>query len=121
MTCVAVMVVPVVVPRTRTVWPVVMALAEVEAEVVPFWYVVDGASLTVTAWPAGVVSVKLDVDALLTVPAVPPSAGPDRALDPPPADPEAMGPAPDPEPPGAAADPEPLGVAAGGPLLEPGC
>jgi hypothetical protein len=89
-----------------------MALAVVEAEVVPFWYVVDDASLTVTAWPAGVVSVKLDVDALATVPAVPPSAGPERALDPTPPDPEARGPAP---------DPEPLEAAAGGLLLEPGC
>jgi hypothetical protein len=35
MTCVAVMVVPLVVPRTRTGWPVVMALAELE--LVPFW------------------------------------------------------------------------------------
>jgi hypothetical protein len=46
MTCVAVMVVPLVVPSTRTLWPVVMALAEVE--LVPFWYVVEDASLTVT-------------------------------------------------------------------------
>jgi hypothetical protein len=35
MTCVAVMVVPLVVPSTRTLLPVVMALAEVER--VPFW------------------------------------------------------------------------------------
>jgi hypothetical protein len=34
-TCVAVMVVPLVVPRTRTLSPVVMALAE--AGLVPFW------------------------------------------------------------------------------------
>jgi hypothetical protein len=46
MTCVAVMVVPLVVPSTRTPSPVVMSLAEVDA--VPFWYVVAGASLTVT-------------------------------------------------------------------------
>jgi hypothetical protein len=46
MTCVAVMVVPLVVPRTRTGSPVVTALAEVG--LVPFWYVVVGASLTVT-------------------------------------------------------------------------
>jgi hypothetical protein len=32
-------------------------------------------------------SVKLDVDTLATVPDAPPAAGPDRALDPPPADP----------------------------------
>jgi hypothetical protein len=38
----------------------------------------------VTFWPAGVESVKLDVDTLATVPTVPPAAGPDRALDPPP-------------------------------------
>jgi hypothetical protein len=40
------MVVPLAVPSTRTLLPVVMALAEVE--VVPFWNVVEGASLTVT-------------------------------------------------------------------------
>jgi hypothetical protein len=37
MTCVAVMVVPLVVPRTRTALPVVTALAEVEAELVAYW------------------------------------------------------------------------------------
>jgi hypothetical protein len=42
--------------------------------------------LTVTFWPADVVSVKPDVDRLLTVPDDPPAAGPDRALDPPPPD-----------------------------------
>jgi hypothetical protein len=93
MTCAAVMVVPLVVPSTRTGWPVVTALAEVGA--VPFWYVVVDVSLTVTFWPAAVDSVKLDVDALLTVPDDPPAAGPDRAFDPP---------APDREPLGAAAD-----------------
>jgi hypothetical protein len=46
MTCVAVIVVPLVVPSTRTWSPVVRALAEVE--LVPFWYVVEDASLTVT-------------------------------------------------------------------------
>ncbi|MDQ6876245.1 MAG: hypothetical protein M3082_00820 [Candidatus Dormibacteraeota bacterium] len=46
MTCVAVMVVPLVVPRTRTCSPVVMALAEVEPG--PCWYVVADVSLTVT-------------------------------------------------------------------------
>jgi hypothetical protein len=46
MTCVAVMVVPLVVPSTRTLSPVVIALAEVE--LVPFRYVVEDASLTVT-------------------------------------------------------------------------
>jgi hypothetical protein len=43
----------------------------------------------VTFWPADVVSVKPDVDRLVTVPAAPPAAGPDRALDPPPPDPGA--------------------------------
>jgi hypothetical protein len=46
MTCVAVMVVPLVVPSTRAVSPVVMALAEVE--LAPFWYVVEDAWSTVT-------------------------------------------------------------------------
>jgi hypothetical protein len=46
MTCPAVMVVPLVVPSTRTGVPVVMALAEVG--LVPFWYVVEDASSTVT-------------------------------------------------------------------------
>ena len=45
-TCVAVMVVELVVPSTRTGSPVVIALAE--AGLVPFWYVVEDASLTVT-------------------------------------------------------------------------
>jgi hypothetical protein len=45
-TCVAAMVVPLTVPSTRTDAPVVTALAEVE--LVPFWYVVEDASLTVT-------------------------------------------------------------------------
>jgi hypothetical protein len=81
MICVAVMVVPLVVPSTRTGSPVVMALAEVE--LVPFWYVVEDASSTVTFTPADVDSVKLDVDTLATVPDAPPEAGPDRALDPP--------------------------------------
>jgi len=42
--------------------------------------------LTVTFWPADVVRVKPEADRLLTVPADPPAAGPDRALDPPPPD-----------------------------------
>jgi hypothetical protein len=46
MTRVAVMVVPLVVPSTRTVLPVVTALAEVERG--PFWYVVEAALSTVT-------------------------------------------------------------------------
>jgi hypothetical protein len=85
MTCVAVMVVELVVPSTRTGSPVVTALAE--AGLVPFWYVVADASLTVTFWPADVVMVKPDADRLLTVPDDPPAAGPDRALDPPPPEP----------------------------------
>jgi hypothetical protein len=44
--------------------------------------------LTVTFWPAEVVIVKPDVERLLTVPAAPPAAGPDRALDPLPPDPK---------------------------------
>jgi hypothetical protein len=46
MTCVAVMVVPLVVPNTTTGSPVAIALAEVE--LVPFWYLVEDASSTVT-------------------------------------------------------------------------
>ena len=83
MTCVAAMVVPLVVltvPSTRTLSPFVMALAEVE--IVPFWYVVEDASSTITFCPPDVVNVKPDVDTLLTMPDAPPAAGPDRALDP---------------------------------------
>jgi hypothetical protein len=39
--------------------------------------------------------VKLDVDTLPTVPAAPPAAGPDRALDPPPPDPGPLEAGPD--------------------------
>jgi hypothetical protein len=102
MTCVAVMVVELTVPSTRTGSPVVMAFAEIG--LVSFWYVVVDASSTVTFWPADVVTVKPDVDTPPTMPDAPPAAGPDRALDPPP---------PDPEPPA-----EPL-LAAGEPLLAP--
>jgi hypothetical protein len=56
-----------------------MALAEIE--LVPFWYVVKAPSSTVTFAPADVDSVKLDLDALPTVPIAPPDAGPDRALE----------------------------------------
>lgn len=79
MTCVAVMVTPLVVPSARTGTPVVTALAEVEF--VPFWYVVEDASFTVTFTPADVDIVKLDIDTLPTVPDAPPEAGPDRALE----------------------------------------
>jgi hypothetical protein len=81
MTCVAVIVVLSVVPTTRAVLPLVTALAD--AECAPFSYVVDDVSLTVTFSPAAVNSVKAEVDTLLTLPIDPPSAGPDRALDPP--------------------------------------
>jgi hypothetical protein len=81
------MVVELVVPRTRTVSPVVIALAE--AGPVPSWYVVDDASLTVTLCPVAVETVKPDPDTLSTTPTVPPAAGPDRAFDPPPAGPGA--------------------------------
>jgi hypothetical protein len=43
----------------------------------------------VTFWPAEVVSVKPEADALVTVPTDPPAAGPERAFDPAPPDPEA--------------------------------
>jgi hypothetical protein len=46
MTWLAVMVVPLVVPRTRTLTPFLMALAEIE--LVPFRYLVDDASSTLT-------------------------------------------------------------------------
>jgi hypothetical protein len=46
MTWLAVIVVPLVVPSTRTFSPFATALAEVE--LVPLWYVVEDALLTVT-------------------------------------------------------------------------
>ena len=76
------MVVLFVVPSTRTSLPLVAALADAGLD--PFWYVVAGVSSTVTFWPADVVIVKPEADTLVTVPADPPAAGPDRALDPPP-------------------------------------
>ena len=75
------MVVPLTVPSTRTLAPFLMAFAEIE--LVPFRYVVADAILMVTFCPADVEIVKLDLDTLATVPAVPPAADPDRALDPP--------------------------------------
>jgi hypothetical protein len=69
------------VPSTRAVLPLVTALAD--ADFVPFSYVVDDVSLTVTFSPAAVNSPKPDLDTLLTLPIDPPAAGPDRALDPP--------------------------------------
>ena len=70
-TLLAMIVVPLTVPRTTTFAPF---LTDV---------LVD-AFVTVTFCPVGVVRVKLDSDALSTVPVVPPAAGPERALDPPP-------------------------------------
>src|SRR4051794_37311777 len=80
MTWLAVMVVPLVVPSTRTLWPFLTAPAEIE--LVPFRYVVEDVLLTVTVCPVDVDSVKLDVDTPATVPTAPPAAGPDRALAP---------------------------------------
>src|SRR4051812_13425987 len=80
MTWPAVMVVPLTVPSTTTLSPFLTALAEVG--LVPFRYMVDDTSSMVTFWPAEVASVKLDLGALATVPAAPPAAGPDRALEP---------------------------------------
>jgi hypothetical protein len=80
MTCVAVIVVLSVVPTTRAVLPLVTALAD--ADFVPFLYVVDDVSLTVTFSPADVNSPKPEAETLLTLPIDPPAAGPDRALDP---------------------------------------
>jgi hypothetical protein len=84
-TWLAVMVVPLVVPRTRRLSPVVMVLADVER--VPFSYVVVDVSSMVTFWPADVDIVKPEDDMLVTVPDAPPAAGPDRALEPAPPEP----------------------------------
>jgi hypothetical protein len=81
-TWLAVMVVPLVVPSTRTLSPVLRALAEVG--LVPLRYFVEDAFSTITFCPVEVDIVKLDLDTLATVPDDPPAAGPDRALDPPP-------------------------------------
>jgi hypothetical protein len=80
MTLPAVIVVPLTVPSTRTLSPCLTAPAELE--LVPFPYVVDDASLTVTVCPVDVESTKPELDTLATVPTAPPAAGPDRALDP---------------------------------------
>jgi hypothetical protein len=87
MTSAAVMVVPLVVPTTKTGSPVVTALAE--ACVASVRYVVVGTSLIVTCCPADVFNVKPDDDMALTVPTAPPDAGPERAFPPPPAGPAA--------------------------------
>ena len=81
MTRLAVIVVPLVIPSTRTLSPLAMAPAELE--LVPFWYVVEASSLTVTFCPVHVDIVKLGGDTLSTLPSAPPAAGPDRAFDPP--------------------------------------
>ena len=78
MTWVAWMLVPLVVPRTRTSSPLLTALGDVV--VVPARYCVDVAFSTLTFWPAEVVRVKPDGDRSLTVPDAPPAAGPERAL-----------------------------------------
>src|ERR1700733_11544636 len=76
------MVVESTVPSTKTCPPLVTAL--LATQLVPFWYLVEVCSSTVTSWPADVVKVKLDLATLPTVPVDPPAAGPDRAFDPPP-------------------------------------
>jgi hypothetical protein len=78
MTWPAVMVVPLTVPSTRTLSPFLMALAEVE--LVPLLYFVEDALWTVTFCPADVDTVKLDLDTPLTVPTVPPEAGPEHSM-----------------------------------------
>jgi hypothetical protein len=75
------MVVPLVVPRTRTRTPFLTTPAELA--LVPSRYLVEDAFLTVTFWPADVKTVKLDLETLSTVPDDPPAAGRARALDPP--------------------------------------
>jgi hypothetical protein len=59
-----------------------LVTARADAEFVPFSYLVDDVSLTVTFSPVEVNSPKPEVDTLLTVPIDPPAAGPDRAFDP---------------------------------------
>ena len=81
MTGAAVIVVLSVIPSTRAVLPFLTAPAD--TDLVPFSYLVDDVSLTVTASPAGVDSLKPEVDTPVTLPIDPPAAGPDRALDPP--------------------------------------
>jgi len=80
MTWAAVIVVLSIVPITSTVLPAVTALAT--AAVAPFLYAVDDVSLTVTFWPTDVASVNPDAEMSLTGPIDPPTAGPDRSLDP---------------------------------------
>src|SRR5438270_10042971 len=80
-TSLAVMVVRLAVPKltlpsTMTLSPFVIALAEIE--LVPFRYVVEDVVSMVTITFAGVEITMLDGDTLFTVPAVPPSAGPER-------------------------------------------
>ncbi|HEV3267634.1 MAG TPA: hypothetical protein VGZ68_04470 [Acidimicrobiales bacterium] len=88
MTCAALMVVPFTVPRTRTDWPFLTSKAVIG--VVFFRYFVADVSFTVTFWAADVVRVKLDFDKLVIVPDEPPAAGPDRAFEPPFANPDPL-------------------------------
>jgi len=64
------------VPRTRTLSPFAMTLAEVGP--VPLRYAVETAVSTATVRPADVEITKPDADTLSTVPAAPPAAGPER-------------------------------------------
>jgi hypothetical protein len=63
-------------------------LSVADAEPVPFSYVVDDVSFTVTFSPADVSSTKPDFATLVTFPIEPPAAGPERALEPPVPDPD---------------------------------
>src|SRR6266566_418079 len=67
------------------VWPVDADVVDVVLAVAELHDAVEDASSMVTFWPADVEIVKPDPETLPTVPAAPPAAGPDRALDPPPA------------------------------------
>jgi hypothetical protein len=77
-TCVAVIVVLSVVPSTSAILPFLTALDD--AELVPFSYVVEDVSLTVTFCPPDVESTNPDLDTLLTLPIDPPAAGPEAFL-----------------------------------------
>jgi hypothetical protein len=81
-TWVALIVVLLTTPKTSTRRPVVTALAD--AAVLPCRYDVAEFSFTVTFSPVDVLSVKLDPETLVILPDDPPSAGPERAFDPPP-------------------------------------
>src|ERR1700741_3557491 len=102
MTWVAVIVLLLVVLRTRAILPLVTKLAD--AEFAPLLYVVDDVSLIVTFSPAEVTRVKPDLETLLTLPIDPPAAGPDRARAP--------------RPPGAEGPEEQLELAVCAPVVE---